>query len=71
MHLHFGDRLNLITGGNGLGRSFLPDVAWWALTQRWPAEVNPVLLTGRKALSMPGMLGMIVKRNGRGCYERA
>jgi predicted ATPase len=24
------ERLNLITGDNGLGKSFLLDVAWWA-----------------------------------------
>src|SRR5512144_3004183 len=28
-------RLNLITGANGLGKSFLLDVAWWALTRTW------------------------------------
>lgn len=43
-------RLNLFTGDNGLGKSFLLDVAWWALTRRWPGEVNPRLLGGRKAL---------------------
>ncbi len=50
MQLHFGERLNLITGNNGLGKSFLLDVAWWALTRRWPAEVNPKLTAGKKAL---------------------
>ncbi|MBK7145143.1 MAG: ATP-binding protein [Xanthomonadales bacterium] len=28
-------RLNLITGDNGLGKSFLLDCAWWALTRTW------------------------------------
>jgi predicted ATPase len=42
-------RLNIITGDNGLGKSFLLDVAWWALTQKWPIEVNPKLVAGRKA----------------------
>lgn len=32
----FGERLNLITGDNGLGKSFLLDVAWWSLTGSWP-----------------------------------
>ena len=50
MDLHFGERLNLITGNNGLGKSFLLDVAWWALTRRWPAEINPKLTAGKKAL---------------------
>lgn len=28
-------RLNLITGDNGLGKSFLLETAWWALTRIW------------------------------------
>ena len=55
MELNFGERLNLITGNNGLGKSFLLDVAWWALTRRWPAEINPKLTAGKKAWpSFPG-----------------
>jgi len=33
--IEFGDRLNVITGDNGLGKSFLLEVAWWALTRSW------------------------------------
>lgn len=29
------DRLNLITGDNGLGKTFLLECAWWALTGHW------------------------------------
>ena len=28
-------RLNLITGDNGLGKTFLLDLSWWALTGNW------------------------------------
>lgn len=28
-------RLNIITGDNGLGKTFLLDLAWWALTRDW------------------------------------
>jgi hypothetical protein len=35
MKLDLAPRLNLITGDNGLGKSFLLDVAWWALTRTW------------------------------------
>lgn len=48
--LGFGNRLNLITGDNGLGKSFLLDIAWWAMTRKWPAEVNPRLTAGKIAL---------------------
>jgi hypothetical protein len=30
-----GSRLNLVTGDNSLGKSFLLDVIWWALTGSW------------------------------------
>ena len=48
--LALGERLNLLTGDNGLGKSFLLDIAWWALTRKWPAEINPKLTSGKKAL---------------------
>jgi predicted ATPase len=33
--VEFADRLNIFTGDNGLGKSFLLDVAWWVLTKNW------------------------------------
>ena len=48
MALGFGKRLNLITGDNGLGKSFLLDIAWWSMTRKWPAEINPKLTLGKK-----------------------
>ena len=41
MEFEFGPRLNLFTGDNGLGKTFLLDVAWWALTRSWTG--NPAL----------------------------
>ncbi|MEW6220050.1 MAG: ATP-binding protein [Thermodesulfobacteriota bacterium] len=35
LELEFGPRINVITGDNGLGKSFLLDIAWWALTRTW------------------------------------
>ena len=40
-------RLNLITGDNGLGKTFLLDLSWWALTGNWaeraatPTDASP------------------------------
>jgi hypothetical protein len=31
----FGPRLNVLTGDNGLGKTFVLDLAWWALTRTW------------------------------------
>ncbi|HLP87861.1 MAG TPA: AAA family ATPase [Nostocaceae cyanobacterium] len=33
--VEFADRLNIFTGDNGLGKSFLLEVAWWVLTGSW------------------------------------
>lgn len=55
LEVDFGERLNLFTGDNGLGKSFLLDVGWWAMTRRWPSEVNPGIATGVPALpASPG-----------------
>lgn len=37
----FGERLNLITGDNGLGKTFLLDACWYALTKRTWADDKP------------------------------
>lgn len=52
--LDFGKRLNVLTGDNGLGKSFLLDIAWWSLTRRWPAELNRNLASGYMARPQPG-----------------
>jgi hypothetical protein len=50
MALELAPRLNLLTGDNGLGKSFLLDVAWWALTRRWPQDLNGYLTSGYRAM---------------------
>ncbi|WP_375769774.1 ATP-binding protein [Archangium gephyra] len=47
----FAPRLNLLTGDNGLGKSFVLELAWWALTQN---GLDPV-----PALSRPGRKGKV------------
>jgi len=49
MELELGERLNLLTGDNGLGKSFLLDVMWWALTRKWPQDVNEWMTSGYPA----------------------
>jgi hypothetical protein len=49
MRMDLAPRLNLITGDNGLGKSFLLDVAWWALTRKWPQDLNTNLTSGYAA----------------------
>jgi len=43
--LQTAKRLNIVTGDNGLGKTFLLDLSWWALTQSWaelPAQPRNV-----------------------------
>ena len=44
LDLELGSRLNVLTGDNGLGKTFALDVIWWALTRTWvdlPAWASP------------------------------
>ncbi|MCP4622881.1 MAG: AAA family ATPase [bacterium] len=49
MQFEFGTRLNLFTGDNGSGTTFLLDVVWWALTRTWAG--NPALPFDQKRTS--------------------
>ncbi|RRV42611.1 ATP-binding protein [Pseudomonas sp. o96-267] len=48
----FAPRLNFITGDNGLGKSFLLDIAWWSLTRTWARGVSAVPPTSSKKSSI-------------------
>jgi predicted ATPase len=47
----FGTRLNFLTGDNGLGKSFVLDIVWWALTGAWPGKSRPMRPDEEKAES--------------------
>lgn len=49
-------RLNLIAGDNGLGKSFLLDLAWWALTRTW-AGAAALPMSSKKATVEFGIKG--------------
>ena len=69
MELEFAPRMNLLTGDNGLGKSFLLDVAWWALTMRWPWEVNRYMTTGYPARPRDEKKPSAIRFRGRGRTE--
>lgn len=39
LDIEFKPRLNFLTGDNGLGKSFVLDIAWWSLTRTWARGV--------------------------------
>ena len=55
MELAYRRSVNLLTGDNGLGKTFLMDAAWWVLTGHWPHDVNSRLTVGFPA--RPGDMG--------------
>ena len=66
MTLELAPRLNLLTGDNGLGKSFLLDVAWWTLTRRWPREVNQRMTSGFPAHPFDRRESAVIRLKGQG-----
>jgi hypothetical protein len=50
MSVDFGQRLTIITGDNGLGKSFLLDFTWWAATGSWAGRMIMPQKAGAKAV---------------------
>lgn len=48
LRVDWAERVNLIAGDNGLGKSFLLDLAWWALTRTWAGQVALPAAASRK-----------------------
>lgn len=69
LEIEFGDRLTVFTGDNGLGKSFVLDVAWWMLTKEWAGEMampdsvvsNP---DGSTTICSPRINGRFTASNG-------
>lgn len=64
MQMEFGQRLSLITGDNGLGKSFLLDFAWWVATGMWAdREAFPQL--SEESATLPQVTYTISANSGR------
>lgn len=68
MGVELAERLNIFTGDNGLGKTFLLDIAWWALTGDWaglPAWPRPDESESPKSKLQPQIKFQVSGRNGR------
>ena len=63
MALDFAPRLNVLTGDNGLGKSFILDIAWWSLTFSWGSGSKAWPRRGQG--SEPTISAVHEARNGR------
>jgi predicted ATPase len=52
MNLEFGSRLNVITGDNGLGKSFILDCVWFSITKGWLRDLNVRMQNGAMVRSV-------------------
>lgn len=67
MEIDFKPRMNFLTGDNGLGTTFLLDIAWWVLTRTWAkAPATPP----RRGWKTPGGAARGTSSIGYG-YEKA
>lgn len=67
LSFEFAPRLNLLTGDNGLGKTFVLELAWWALTRNWddvPALPRPDRST------VPSVQAVIQTWGGRESIKR-
>lgn len=80
MQIDFAPRLNLLTGDNGLGKTFLLDIAWWALTRTWArseaaahrgAATRPAILYRYDAATGPHEFESLFDREGQNWPGRA
>lgn len=64
LEVEFSPRLNLLTGDNGLGKTFLLDIGWWALTRTWVDASQPAWPRPGDARSRPS-IRYVVKGAGK------
>ena len=68
LSLEFGDRLTLITGDNGLGKSFLLEFAWWITTGEWADR--PAFPHRSRRIGVPRVEYQLKEGSGSSCFWR-
>jgi AAA domain, putative AbiEii toxin, Type IV TA system len=65
LEAEFGERLNIITGDNGLGKTFLLDACWYALTRTWADQRVFYPAPGVKKADPPHMEYSVIGKSGK------
>jgi hypothetical protein len=72
LEAEFGERLNVITGDNGLGKTFLLDACWYALTKRTWADNRPFYPARHVGKADPPRIDYtLIGENGREAQSHA
>lgn len=58
------ERLSIITGDNGLGKTFLLECAWWSLTGEWADPERPALPSVKETRGTPSITFAIAGMSG-------
>lgn len=61
LDVEFGSHLNLVTGDNGLGKTFLLDACWFSLTRTWAGD-TPFQPRATAVYPPPGVARIIRRR---------
>jgi predicted ATPase len=69
----FDERLNIITGDNGLGKTFLLDACWYALTRTWAGGDKRAFYPSAESpkSSVPAINYSVIGKTGKQSYNRA
>lgn len=65
LEAEFGERLNVITGDNGLGKTFLLDACWYALTRTWADQRAFYPAPGVKKADPPHMEYCVIGKSAK------
>jgi hypothetical protein len=74
LDIEFQPRLNFLTGDNGLGKTFLLDIAWWALTRTWaklPALPNRDARTSPRGTKSAPQISFAYRTKSKTKFEYA
>ena len=66
-NMRMGERLTVVAGDNAMGKSFIMDINWWAMTGHWPGHpILPIKDYRNQNETKSPTIKYTLKRNGGG-----